>query len=82
MALGITGQSMSWLPAMMKIAQKESGFNPRAINLWDINAKRGIPSKGMFQTIDPTFNSYKMPGMDDIYNPVHNAVAAIRYMIS
>lgn len=82
MALSITGQSLSWLPAMMKIAQHESGFNPRAINLWDINAKRGIPSKGMFQTIDPTFNAYKMPGMNNIYNPVHNAVAAIRYMMS
>lgn len=79
-ALAITNTPMSWLPAMMVKAQKESGFNPRAINLWDINAKRGIPSKGLFQTIDPTFNAYKMAGMNDIYNPVHNAVAAIRYI--
>lgn len=61
---------------------RESGGNPRAINLWDINAKRGTPSKGLFQTIDPTFNRYKLPGMDDIWNPVHNAVAAIRYIIA
>ncbi|MBM7580005.1 phage tail tape measure protein [Jeotgalibacillus terrae] len=81
-ALSITGQAQSWLPAMMKIAHHESGFNPRAINLWDINAQRGIPSKGMFQTIDPTFNAYKLKGMNDIYNPLHNAVAAIRYMLS
>lgn len=79
-ALSITDTPMSWMPAMLVKAQKESGYNPRAINLWDINAKRGIPSKGLFQTIDPTFNAYKMPGMNDIYNPVHNAVAAIRYI--
>src|SRR5690625_4125037 len=32
------------------------------------------------RTIDQTFNAYKRPGMDDIWNPVHNAVAAIRYI--
>jgi TP901 family phage tail tape measure protein len=79
-ALAITGTDLSWLPAMMTKAQKESGFNPRAINLWDSNAKRGTPSKGLFQTIDPTFDAYKLSGMNDIYNPVHNAVAAIRYI--
>ncbi|MGE6379546.1 phage tail tape measure protein [Peribacillus muralis] len=81
-ALNMTGTPLSWLPPMLVKAQKESGYNPRAINLWDINAKRGIPSKGLFQTIDPTFNAYKMAGMNDIYNPVHNAVAAIRYIKS
>ncbi|MEP9408576.1 hypothetical protein ABKP09_19855 [Peribacillus frigoritolerans] len=32
------------------------------------------------QTIMPTFNAYKMKGLSDIMNPVHNAVAAIRYI--
>ena len=81
-ALNLTGTPMSWMSAMLVKAQKESGYNPRAINLWDSNAKKGIPSKGLFQTIDPTFNAYKMAGMDDIYNPIHNAVAAIRYIKS
>lgn len=81
-AMAITGTNPAFLGGLMTIAKKESGFNPRAINLWDINAKRGIPSKGLFQTIDPTFNQHKMPGMNDIYNPIHNAVAAIRYMNS
>ncbi|KZM54907.1 hypothetical protein A3Q35_13185 [Aeribacillus pallidus] len=79
-AMAITNTPASYLNALMTIAKKESGFNPKAINLWDINAKRGTPSKGLFQTIDPTFNRYKMPGFNDIWNPVHNAVAAIRYM--
>ncbi|WP_431798912.1 phage tail tape measure protein [Halobacillus andaensis] len=81
-ALQITNTPMSWLPAMMTKAQKESGFNPRAINKWDINWKNGVPSKGLFQTIDPTFNAHKMKGMNDIYNPLHNTVAAIRYIKS
>ncbi|MEK3645819.1 phage tail tape measure protein [Aeribacillus sp. FSL M8-0235] len=79
-AMAITNTPASYLNALMTIAKKESGFNPKAINLWDINAKRGTPSKGLFQTIDPTFNAYKLPGFNDIWNPVHNAVAAIRYM--
>ncbi len=79
-AMSLTGTPMSWLPALTTIAMKESNGNPRTINLWDSNAKRGIPSKGLMQTIDPTFNAYKMKGMNDIWNPVHNAIAAIRYI--
>ena len=59
---------------------QESGGNPMAQNNWDINAKRGTPSKGILQTIDPTFNAYKVPGFSDIWNPVHNIAAAVRYM--
>ncbi|WP_153018039.1 transglycosylase SLT domain-containing protein, partial [Saccharococcus caldoxylosilyticus] len=81
-AMKITGVPASWLDPLVAIAMRESGGNPRAINLWDINAKRGTPSKGLMQTIDPTFNRYKLPGLDDIWNPIHNAVAAIRYIIA
>jgi TP901 family phage tail tape measure protein len=81
-AMKITGVPASWLDPLVTIAMRESGGNPRAINLWDINAKRGTPSKGLMQTIDPTFNRYKLPGLDDIWNPIHNAVAAIRYIIA
>jgi TP901 family phage tail tape measure protein len=81
-AMKIIGVPASWLDPLVTIAMRESGGNPRAINLWDINAKRGTPSKGLMQTIDPTFNRYKLPGLDDIWNPIHNAVAAIRYIIA
>ncbi|MFC9896962.1 transglycosylase SLT domain-containing protein [Nocardia sp. NPDC127579] len=64
-----------------KIIEKESGGNPNAINNWDSNAAAGTPSKGLMQTIDPTFNSYKLPGHDDIYNPVDNIIAGTRYAI-
>ncbi|PCK20326.1 transglycosylase [Bacillus pumilus] len=79
-ALMATGTSMSWLPGLMTIAQHESNGNPRAINLWDSNAKKGTPSKGLMQTIGPTFNANKGKGMNDIWNPIHNAVAAIHYI--
>ncbi|MGZ1255908.1 tape measure protein [Lactobacillus delbrueckii subsp. bulgaricus] len=60
--------------------QRESGGNPRAINLWDSNAKAGIPSKGLMQTIGPTFNAYKLAGHGDIYNGYDNLLAAINYI--
>lgn len=60
--------------------QRESGGNPRAINLWDSNAKAGIPSKGLMQTIGPTFNTYKFAGHGDIYNGYDDLLAAINYI--
>lgn len=59
---------------------RESGGNPRAINLWDSNAKAGIPSKGLMQTIGPTFNAYKFAGHGNIYNGYDNLLAAINYI--
>ncbi|MBX3167262.1 MAG: transglycosylase SLT domain-containing protein [Candidatus Eremiobacteraeota bacterium] len=43
---------------LTKIAEKESGFKANAVNNWDSNAKKGTPSKGMFQFIESTFKSY------------------------
>ncbi|MFI6315312.1 transglycosylase SLT domain-containing protein [Nocardia fusca] len=63
------------------IIERESGGNPNAINLWDSNAAAGIPSKGLMQTIDPTFSSYSLPGHGDIWNPVDNIIAGTRYAI-
>ncbi|WP_158884277.1 transglycosylase SLT domain-containing protein [Amycolatopsis anabasis] len=61
------------------IIEKESGGNPNAINNWDSNAAKGTPSKGLMQCIDPTFQAHKLPGHDDIYNPVDNIIAGVRY---
>ncbi len=43
---------------LTKIAEKESGFKTNAVNDWDSNAKKGTPTKGMFQFIEPTFKAY------------------------
>ncbi|GAA2412536.1 hypothetical protein GCM10010420_47310 [Streptomyces glaucosporus] len=59
---------------------RESSGNPRAINTWDINARNGIPSKGLLQVIPPTFAAYHVEGTSwDIYDPVANIVAACNY---
>ena len=79
-AMAITGAPESWFTGLMTLAKRESGFNPRATNLWDSNAKKGTPSIGLMQTIGPTFRAYALPGYGDIYNPVHNAIASIRYI--
>ena len=64
------------------IIQHESAGNPHAENNWDSNAAAGHPSKGLMQTIDSTFNSYALAGHTDIWNPVDNIVAGVRYALS
>ncbi|WP_306187289.1 MULTISPECIES: LysM peptidoglycan-binding domain-containing protein [unclassified Streptomyces] len=59
---------------------RESSGNPKAINLWDSNAAKGTPSKGLLQVIDPTFTAYHVPGTSwNIYDPVANITAACNY---
>lgn len=81
-ALGIIKEPLSLSKGIYNIIKHESGGNPRAINLWDSNAKAGHPSKGLMQTIDPTFNAYSIPGHRDIWNPIDNIIAGTRYAIS
>ncbi|MFI6683292.1 transglycosylase SLT domain-containing protein [Streptomyces sp. NPDC050485] len=62
---------------------RESTGNPNAINGWDINAINGIPSKGLLQVIQPTFNAFHVPGTSsNIYDPVANITAAANYAAS
>jgi hypothetical protein len=63
------------------IIQHESGGNPNAINLWDSNAQAGHPSKGLMQTIDSTFSAHALPGHGNVYNPVDNIIAGVRYAL-
>ena len=68
--------------AWMRVIQRESNGNPKAIDLWDSNAKAGIPSMGLVQTIGPTFNANKFPGHGDVYNGYDDLLAGIHYMKS
>ena len=83
-ALKMEGQySTANLNAMLRQIQTESGGNPNAINLWDSNAQAGIPSKGLLQTIDPTFRAYARPGYNkSVYDPLSNMLASIRYAVA
>ncbi|MFJ3972632.1 transglycosylase SLT domain-containing protein [Streptomyces parvus] len=59
---------------------RESSGNRWAINNWDINARNGVPSKGLLQVIQPTFDRYHVAGTKkDLYDPVANIVAACNY---
>ncbi|MEU8359047.1 WXG100 family type VII secretion target [Nonomuraea sp. NPDC048882] len=60
----------------------ESGGRPDAINLTDINAKNGVPSQGLMQTIPPTFKTHHLPGYDKIREPVDNIIAGVLYTYS
>ncbi|MER6922203.1 transglycosylase SLT domain-containing protein, partial [Streptomyces spiralis] len=59
---------------------RESSGNPNAQNNWDVNAQNGIPSKGLLQVIDPTFQAYHVSGTSgNITDPVANITAAANY---
>ena len=83
-ALKMTGQySKANLSRLLYQMSTESGGNPKAINNWDSNAKKGTPSKGLMQVIDPTFKAHAMKGYNtNIYDPLSNILASIRYAIS
>ncbi|MEV5977485.1 phage tail tape measure protein [Streptomyces sp. NPDC052114] len=81
-ALKMVGQPASLLPIVLRRMNQESGGNPKAINNWDINAKRGDPSRGLMQTIMSTFLAYagKLKGRG-IYDPLANVYASMRYAL-
>ncbi|CAD5914674.1 transglycosylase SLT domain-containing protein [Streptomyces cyaneofuscatus] len=59
---------------------RESSGNPNAINDWDVNAQNGIPSKGLLQVIQPTFDAYHVNGTPKkLTDPVANITAAANY---
>jgi SLT domain-containing protein len=60
----------------------ESSGNPNAINLWDINAKLGHPSKGLIQVIQPTFDRFRSLQLSaDLFSPAANLYAGLNYAI-
>lgn len=82
-ALAMTGQPQNLDNTTLRRMNQESGGNPRAINNWDINAVRGTPSKGLMQVIDPTFRAHRHPQtVNDIWDPLANVAASIRYAMS
>ena len=60
---------------IMNVIQHESGGRADAINGWDSNAKKGTPSKGILQYIDPTFQTYAMPGHTNIWSTLDQLIA-------
>lgn len=79
-ALNITNSPMAWQDELHALMMRESGGNPRAYN--DTAVASGQHAQGLFQTIPSTFDAYNIDRLGGIYNPVANAVAAIRYIKS
>ncbi|MFF1764795.1 transglycosylase SLT domain-containing protein [Streptomyces sp. NPDC058249] len=76
------GTVVQWLKGMNTLITRESGWNPRAVNNWDSNAKAGHASAGLTQTIPSTFNAYVPNALRSkgIFDPVANVAASIRYI--
>lgn len=70
----------SQVAAWMKVIRRESNGDPSVINTWDRNAQLGHPSKGLVQTIQPTFNAYKFRGHNNPLNGYDDLLAGIHYM--
>lgn len=82
-ALNFMNQPLSNVNRTLRRMNQESGGNPRAINNWDSNARRGTPSKGLMQVIDPTFRAYaRAPYNTNIWDPMSNIVASMSYALS
>lgn len=67
---------------MMRVAKRESNYQPNVVNNWDINALRGDPSRGLFQIIGSTFRANAKPGYNNFSNPLHQAISAMRYIVN
>jgi SLT domain-containing protein len=81
--LAMFGQPASLLSTVLRRMNQESGGNPFAINLWDTNAQRGDPSRGLMQTIMGTFLRFAGPFRGrGIYDPFANVYASFAYAIS
>lgn len=70
----------SQVAAWMKVIKRESNGDPSVINTWDRNAQLGHPSKGLVQTIQPTFNAYKFKDHNNPLNGYDDLLAGIHYM--
>lgn len=72
-ALGMAGlpQTTQYIKAWQEQARTESTFNPKAYN----------PSgaSGLVQVKPATFNAFKLPGHGNIWNPLDNLIAGMRY---
>jgi hypothetical protein len=77
-AMAATMAPASWLPALLTLVRRESGGNPRA---WNPVSVFGEHASGLMQMLPSTFAQFAtVPG--GIWNPVANAVAALRYIMA
>lgn len=69
-----------WESGLETLVQRESSWNPGAVNNWDSNAAAGHPSKGLAQMIDSSFAAHMVPGHGNIFNPLDNLASDVGYI--
>lgn len=78
-AIQITHVPASWIGPLIWIAYKESTDNPSAMAQ---EGTYGGYAEGLMQMLPSTFDAYAPAGLRNIWNPVDNVVASIRYIES
>lgn len=75
-AMDYTGVGSGWLPGLRWIVEHESSGDAGAKN-------PESTASGLFQLLDTTWAGYRDASLpDDVFNPLANAVAGIRYIMS
>lgn len=76
-AVRLAGVPEDWVPWLALLVGYESGGNPAAKSPASVD---GQHASGLLQMLPGTFERYAPPGYGDIWNPIDNALAAIRYI--
>jgi len=78
-AIRATGVPGAWAGPLSQIIQYESGGNPAAANLTDVNAQAGNASVGLMQLTGTNRARYTPAGMNPM-DPIAQIIAGIRYI--
>lgn len=78
-AIRLTHAPTNWLQPLLWLAWRESRDNPRAVAY---EGTAGGYAEGLMQMLPSTFAAHALPGRTNIWNPVDNAAASIRYIQS
>ncbi|MCF8567039.1 transglycosylase SLT domain-containing protein [Alicyclobacillus tolerans] len=78
----VYGIPSSWAPYIFTIISDESGGNPLEVNPQAVYYAPGLyeHAQGIMQTMPSTFQEFAVPGHMNIWNPVDNISAALRYL--
>jgi SLT domain-containing protein len=77
----VKGEPTASVQVLLNQMSRESGGNPRAINLTDINAQQGHPSVGLLQFIPSTFFANADPGFNtNVWDPESQMHAWYNYI--
>lgn len=79
-ALSMLGLSTGLVDKVLRQIQTESGGNPHAKQPGaDPDGDGSGPAMGLMQTKRSTFNKYKLPGHDDLWNGFDDLLAGLNY---